>query len=72
MKLTTRLFGKNYFIVGSEYAKKALASDYYQLPVKCNNCGKITDVNIKKGIHLNDIITGVKCINCQCRLEKAC
>lgn len=70
MKLKVRLFGKNAFVEGSPYAKKALAEDYYTLIVECPNCKKTTTVSIKKGVHLNDIITGIKCSNCQCRLEK--
>jgi len=70
MKILVKLFGKNYFVEGSPYAKKALAEDYYTMGVRCANCNRNTIVLIKKGVHLNDIITGVKCINCECRLEK--
>jgi hypothetical protein len=70
MKLRVRLFGKNYFTEGNLYAKKALAEDYYTMIVTCKNCGRTTTVSVKKGVHLNDIITGVKCSNCECRLEK--
>jgi RNase P subunit RPR2 len=70
MKLKVRLFGKNYFISGSKYQYKVNIEDYYSVLVICNNCKNITVVYIKKGVRLNDIITSVKCDNCECRLEK--
>ena len=70
MKLRVKLFGKNIFIDGSPYAKRALAEDYYRVIAKCANCCADTTVYIKKGVHINDVITAIKCSNCECRLEK--
>jgi len=70
MKLKVRLFGKNYFSEGSPYQKKVDYVDYYPLLVSCKNCNKPTQIYIKKGVRVNDIITSVKCNNCECRLEK--
>jgi hypothetical protein len=70
MKLVVKLFGKNVFIDGSSYAKKIDYANYYPMSVLCDNCHNRMKIYIKKGVHLNDIITGVICNNCVCRLEK--
>jgi len=70
MTLRVKLFGKNYFVEGSPYAKKTLANDYYGVIAKCANCCASTTLYVKKTVHINDIITGVKCSRCECRLEK--
>lgn len=70
MKLKVKLFGKNAFVAGNKYEKKIDYADYYSLTVVCKNCNKMTQIFIKKEVHLNDIITGIRCNNCQCRLEK--
>ncbi len=70
MKLRVKLFGKIIFRMGDAYQKKVNPKDYYWMTVRCKNCNIDTDVAIKKGIRLNDVITGVKCSNCECRLEK--
>ena len=70
MKLKVRLFGKNYFVSGSPAELKVNLSDYYMMTVTCHNCNKFTLVYTKKGVHVNDIITGVRCSNCEVRLEK--
>ena len=70
MKLKVRLFGKNAFINGSAYSKKALPENYYRFFKECKNCKAIILIYIKKGVKINDIITAIKCSNCECRLEK--
>jgi hypothetical protein len=70
MTFKVKLFGKNIFRLGDSYQKKANLEDYYWMTVRCKNCNIDIDVAIKKGVHLNDVITGVKCNNCECRLEK--
>ena len=63
MKLRVRLFGKNIFAAGSSYEAKISYADYYPLTVICNNCNKMTQVFVKKTVHLNDVITAVRCSN---------
>jgi lysyl-tRNA synthetase class I len=70
MKLKVKLFGKNILASGSPAEKKIDYSDYYPFTVICKNCNKMTQVLVKKGVHINDVITGVKCNYCDCRLEK--
>ena len=76
MKFKVRLFGRNFlvreFIEGKEkeFPVGMNYQDYYLIATNCKNCNQTTNVYIKKGIHFNDIITRVKCINCECRLEK--
>jgi transcription elongation factor Elf1 len=70
MKLRVRLFGKNYFAAGSPAELKVNLSDYYTSTVACPNCNASTVIYVKKGVHLNDIVTGVRCSRCECRLEK--
>jgi dihydroorotate dehydrogenase len=70
MKLIIKLFGKNVFVAGSKYEKKTDLINYYLMNISCHNCKEGTNIYIKKGVHLNDIITAVKCRNCDCRLEK--
>lgn len=70
MKLLVKLFGKNFFTEGSPYQKKVDYINYYPILVICKNCNKSTQIYIKKGVHVNDIITSVKCSNCEVRLEK--
>jgi hypothetical protein len=70
MKVRVRLFGKNVFIIGTDYQKKANLQNYYQMVATCKNCNNITGIYIKKGVHFNNIIAGVPCSNCECRLEK--
>lgn len=70
MKLKVRLFGKNAFVQGSSYEKKVDYANYYLMNVLCTNCKEGTNIYVKKGVHLNDVITAVKCRNCNCRLEK--
>jgi hypothetical protein len=70
MKFLTKLFGKNYFVDGSAYAQKADLANYYSMTVDCYNCHNMTKVYIKKGVYLNNVITGILCSNCECRLEK--
>ena len=72
MKLIVRLFGKNYFKPCSKYSNTiANFNDYYTHLIICKNCGGGTTVYIKKGVHINDVVTQVKCDACDCRLEKA-
>ena len=70
MKLKVRFFGKNILRTGDPYEKKIDYTNYYPMTVICKNCGKMTQVLVKKGVHLNDVITAVKCSNCAVRLEK--
>ena len=70
MRLIVRLFGKNYYLEGSKYQKKANGNDYYPKLILCLNCNRPTQIYIKKGVHVNDIITQVKCSSCECRQEK--
>jgi len=70
MKLRVRLFGKNHFYPGENYTKNVDYSNYYRLYLECKNCITKTETYIKKGVHVNDIITHIKCNNCGCRLEK--
>jgi len=70
MKLLVRLFGKNAFVQGSPYEKKVDYNNYYYTTKVCNNCQSIILIYVKKGVCVNDIITKVKCNDCECRLEK--
>jgi len=70
MKLIVKLFGKNIFEEDNPYAKKVLVENYYSLTVICKNCKKSTNVFIKKGVNLNDVIFEARCHYCNCRLEK--
>ena len=70
MKFLVKLFGKNVFVEGSPYGKKANFSDYYLVRVYCSNCKNYMVIYVKKGVHINDVITAVKCNNCGVRLEK--
>lgn len=70
MKLSIRLFGKNFFLGDSLYYAKADYINYYTTVVKCANCKNTMLIYIKKGVHITDIITSVKCGNCEVRLEK--
>ena len=70
MKIIVKLFGKNFFVENSPYSKKVNYDNYYFMILCCANCKHKTEVYVKKGVHLNDIITGVKCSNCECKLEK--
>jgi hypothetical protein len=70
MKLLIKLFGKNAFIQGTSYEKKIDYINYYLIQVLCANCKNIMNIYIKKGVHINDIVTGIKCNYCNCRLEK--
>lgn len=70
MKIKARLFNKNYFISEDIYGTKIDIKDYYVISVVCKNCGSTTSIYVKKGVHVNDIISGVKCNNCEVRLEK--
>ena len=70
MRLIVRLFGKNYFLEGSKYQQKVDYINYYPKLIQCLNCGRPTQIYIKKGVHVNDIITQVKCSSCECRQEK--
>jgi len=71
MKLLIKLFGKNKFVLGSPYEKKANLNNYYLMNVTCNNCKEGNNVYIKRGVYLNYVITGIRCRVCDCRLEKA-
>jgi hypothetical protein len=70
MKLKIRLFGKNCFQEGSDYSKKVNYANYYKITHICHNCGAANVLYVKKGVNIKDIVTEVKCINCECRLEK--
>jgi len=70
MKLRIKLFGKNVFVKELPISKKVSADDYYCMIVNCKNCQATTVIYIKKGVRVNDIITGVKCNYCNVRLEK--
>lgn len=70
MKLKIKLFGKNVFVRGSSYGEKVDYANYYLMNVLCVNCKEGINIYIKKGVHLNDVITGVECENCGCHLTK--
>lgn len=76
MKFLIKLFGRNFLVrekiegIGKELPRGVDINDYYTMNVICNNCNNRTNIYVKKGIHLNDIITSVRCNNCECRLEK--
>jgi hypothetical protein len=70
MKFLVKLFSKNVFVDGNPYGKKVDYNDYYLMAIDCKNCNDTTRIYIKKSVHVNDIVTGVKCNNCDCRLEK--
>jgi RNase P subunit RPR2 len=70
MKLKVKLFGKNVFQENSAYSKKVDYANYYKITHECKNCNAINVIYVKKGVHVNDIATSVKCINCGNRLEK--
>jgi hypothetical protein len=76
MKLRTRLFGKNFLVrefvegIEKELPKGMNIENYYSIIHLCLNCRHSNSIWIKKGVHVNDIITHVKCQNCECRLEK--
>jgi hypothetical protein len=70
MKLKVRLFGKNAFSAEKEIPKKIDMKNYYLINVICKNCNQSTSIAVKKGVHINDVITGVRCKFCECRLEK--
>jgi hypothetical protein len=70
MKLKVKLFGKNAFMQGSPYEKKVDYNNYYLIHVLCANCKEGMNIYIKKGVHLNDIISAITCKNCGCRLTK--
>jgi hypothetical protein len=77
MRLRDRLFGRNFLVrekiegIERELPKRMNIENYYTIIHPCNNCNSTTVLYIKKGVHLNDIITSVKCSNCECRLEKS-
>lgn len=76
MKLKVRLFGRNFLVqekvegIEKELPKGMDVNDYYSMNVLCVNCHQGMNIYIKKGVHLNDIVTGVRCKNCEVRLEK--
>ena len=76
MRLRTRLFGRNFLVrekiegIEKELPKRMNINDYYSISYICQNCNHTTNLYIKKGVHVNDIIIRVKCINCEVRLEK--
>ena len=76
MKLKVRLFGRNFLVtekvegIEKELPKGMNIDDYYDITYTCKNCESITAIHIKKGVHISDIITSIKCQNCEVRLEK--
>jgi len=70
MKFRVKLFGKNILRIGDKYENKIDYANYYPLTVSCKNCNKMTQVLVKKGVRLNDVICGIRCSNCNVRLEK--
>lgn len=76
MKLKVRLFSRNFLVrqkiegIEKELPKSMNIDDYYSITYLCKNCNNTTDMYIKKGVHVNDIINKVKCNNCECHLEK--
>ena len=69
-KLAAYLFNRNVFTDGDVYSKKINFDNYYEVAVVCKNCTQPNTVYVKKGVHINDVIFGAKCKNCNCRLEK--
>jgi hypothetical protein len=70
MKLKVKLFGKNVFVAEKGIPKNIDMINYYLINVLCKNCGQQTSIAVKKGVHINDVITGARCKYCECRLEK--
>jgi len=70
MKILVSLFGKNHFIPGTPYEKKVDFNNYYTMELHCKNCNHYTSTYIKKGVHVNDVATHIRCSNCNVRLEK--
>jgi hypothetical protein len=76
MKFLVKLFGKNFLVsqriegIEKELPKGMNIDDYYTMNVLCANCKQEMSIYIKKGVHLNDIVTGVRCSNCEVHLEK--
>ena len=60
MKLLFKLFGKNFAVSGSQEAKRLDYANYYPMTAICKNCSHTTNLYIKKGVHVVDIINKVK------------
>jgi len=44
---------------------------FYEIKMKCSNCGFNNNLRIKKGVHIRDYLKSskCKCKNCGCKIE---